>query len=80
MWTLSASLPSDFAFENEDAKFYQPHSVEQLPNGDVLLLENTPMGRLVTSYELEATHSTRGTSRAASYALILVMAMAIRIS
>ena len=39
MWTLSASLPSDFAFENEDAKFYQPHSVEQLPNGDVLLLD-----------------------------------------
>ena len=39
-WTLSSSLPRDFAFENEAAKFYHPHSVEQLPTGDVLLLDD----------------------------------------
>ena len=39
-WTLSSSLESDFAFSHDVAKFYQPHSAQQLPNGDLLLLDD----------------------------------------
>ena len=41
LWTLSSSLDSsDFEFENDAARFYQPHSVSQLPNGNILLIDD----------------------------------------
>ena len=42
LWTLSSSLDarSDFEFESDAAKFYQPHSVEQLPNGNIMLMDD----------------------------------------
>ena len=41
-WTLSSTdaIASDFAFERDEAKFYQPHSVAQLPDGDVILIDS----------------------------------------
>ena len=40
LWTLSSSLDSDFTFERDVDKFYQPHSATQLPNGDVMLIDD----------------------------------------
>merc|ERR1719198_457657 len=42
LWVLSSSLSdrSNFEFENDAAKFYQPHAVEQLPNGNILLMDD----------------------------------------
>ena len=39
-WTLSSELHSDFAFEKDADKFYQPHDVLQLPNGNILLIDD----------------------------------------
>jgi hypothetical protein len=39
-WTLSSQLESDFAFEHEREAFYQPHDVLQLPNGNVLVVDD----------------------------------------
>ena len=39
-WTLSSELHSDFAFEKDADKFYQPHDVLQLPNGNLLLIDD----------------------------------------
>ena len=42
LWTLSSSLAnrSDFAFERDIDKFYQPHSVLQLDGGDLLVVDD----------------------------------------
>ena len=40
LWTFSSSLDSDFAFERDVDRFYQPHSATQLPNGDVMLIDD----------------------------------------
>ena len=37
---VARGLESDFAFSHDVAKFYQPHSAQQLPNGDLLLLDD----------------------------------------
>lgn len=41
-WTLSShtELASDFAFERDLDKFYQPHSALQLDNGNLLLIDD----------------------------------------
>ena len=41
-WLLASTLPalSNYTFENDAAKFYEPHDVSQLPNGDVLLVDD----------------------------------------
>jgi len=41
-WTLSVhdEIPSDFTFQKPLDKFYQPHSVLQLDNGDLLMIDD----------------------------------------
>ena len=39
-WTLSSRLRSTFRFEREADKFYEPHDVRELPNGDVVLVDD----------------------------------------
>ena len=39
-WQFSSSLDSDYSFESDVDMFYQPHSAMQLPNGDIMLIDN----------------------------------------
>ena len=41
-WVLSSTLTSlsNFTFENDNARFFEPHDVSQLPNGDVLFIDD----------------------------------------
>ena len=39
-WTLSSSLDSDYIFQKDADKFYSPADVTQLPNGNVLMIDN----------------------------------------
>ena len=43
-WRLSSSLPSDFTFANPvRSRFYNPHSVQQLMNGNIVLMDDGSM-------------------------------------
>ena len=43
-WRLSSSLPSDFTFANPvRSRFYNPHSVQQLLNGNIVLMDDGSM-------------------------------------
>ena len=39
-WTLSSQLESDFMFANPRDAFYQPHDVIELPNGNLLVIDD----------------------------------------
>ena len=39
-WTLSSQLASDFGFERDAARFYQPHDVIQLANGNLMMIDD----------------------------------------
>ena len=39
-WVLSSSLTSDYEFEKDLDMFYQPHAALQLPNGDLMLIDD----------------------------------------
>ena len=39
-WVLSSRLRSTFRFEREADKFYEPHDVRELPNGDLMLVDD----------------------------------------
>ena len=39
-WVLSSELRSDFAFEHARDAFYQPHDVLQMPNGNLLVVDD----------------------------------------
>merc|ERR1719198_1922518 len=43
-WRLSSSLPSDFTFVDPvHSRFYNPHSVQQLLNGNLILMDDGSM-------------------------------------
>ena len=68
-WTLSSTdaIASDFAFERDEAKFFQPHSVAQLPGGDVVLTTRAttaPAARRTTAATSAASRAVRYRRRA----------------
>jgi len=39
-WMVSVEIDSDYTFPNETDQFYNQHDVQQLPNGNIILIDN----------------------------------------
>jgi len=39
-WMVSVEIPSEYTFPNQTDQFYNQHDVQQLPNGNIILIDN----------------------------------------
>jgi len=66
-WMVSSEIPCNYTFPNATDKFYTQHDVQQLPNGNVILIDNggtrpAEYGEFSRAAEYEIDHVARTVS------------------